>query len=61
MLRDKSQRKQILYDFIYTCTLKKTKQMNKHNKAERVTDTKNKQVVARGKSGGGRRKAGEGD
>ena len=34
MLRDKSQRKQILYDFIYTCTLKKTKQMNKHNKAE---------------------------
>ena len=35
--------------------------MNKHNKTETVIDTENKQVVVRGKEGGGRGEIGEGD
>ena len=40
---------------------KKPKQMNKHNKTERVIDTENKQVVARGEMDWGRKGIGEGD
>ena len=39
-----------MYDFTYMWNIK-TKQMNKHNKTETVTDTESKQVVARGETG----------
>ena len=35
--------------------------MEKHNETETVTDTENKQVVARGEEGGGRKEIGERD
>ena len=35
------------------CGIYKTKQMNKHNKTNRDTDTENKEVVAGGRGGGG--------
>ena len=41
--------------------IKSKKQMNKHNKTETVSDTENKQVVARGKGCGEMREIGDGD
>ena len=42
--------RQILYDFTYIWNLQNRK--NKHRQAETVTDTENKQTVARGKEEG---------
>ena len=41
--------------------IKSKKQMNKHNKTETVSDTENKQVVARGKGCGEMREIDDGD
>ena len=41
--------------------MKSKKQMNKHNRTEMVSDTENKQVVARGKGCGEMREKGDGD
>lgn len=42
------------------CGIQKTKQMNRH-KTERVIDTEDTQVLARGERGGKRKEIGESD